>query len=172
MIILFYLGWLLLVLAFVAAASESLMTISPLMSLIWVSAYDLWHTIWPTGPVILQIRLERYAPFLWDPIVKNLLMLPAWLLFGLPGALLAWYCRPGRVLSPEQEEAFKKHEQSLKLYDALAEQAHRERDPEEGHVDDREPDHSGHDALDDLVENPLLSDDQLLKSMEQDNKPD
>jgi len=170
MIILFYLGWFLLVLAFVAAASESLMTISPVISLIWVSAYDLWHTAWPSGPVILQIRLERIAPILWDPIVKNLLMLPAWFIFGFPGVLLAWYCRPGRKITPEQEEEFRKQEISLKLYDELAAQAHIESGPEDAHVDDRKPDHSGHDALDDLVEHPTLTDEQLIKSLDMDNK--
>jgi hypothetical protein len=35
---------------------------------------------------------QRLSPWLWIEIIVPLLTLPAWLVLGLPGALLAWTC--------------------------------------------------------------------------------
>ena len=50
-------------------------------------------------------------------------MPPAWFLLGLPGVILAWWCRPGHNLSPAAEEELREHEASLFLYDELAREA-------------------------------------------------
>ena len=39
---------------------------------------------------------QRLSPWLWLEIIVPLLTLPAWLVLGVPGALLVWTYRPGQ----------------------------------------------------------------------------
>ena len=39
---------------------------------------------------------QKVSPWLWSEVLVPLLSLPAWLVFGAPGALLAWYLRRRR----------------------------------------------------------------------------
>ena len=39
---------------------------------------------------------QRLSPWLWLEIIVPLLTLPAWLVLGAPGALIAWTYRPGK----------------------------------------------------------------------------
>lgn len=145
--VLFYLGWMLLVLAFAAASSETLARVLPGHWGMFISAYDLWYAIWPGNLVVTQIRVEKFLhPWIWDPVMVTVLAPPAWALFGVPGLALAWLCRPGRKMTEQQLEEFMRHEESLLLFDKLA------RDAKEAgfdeHEDDRMPDHTRDDYED------------------------
>ncbi len=146
--ILFYLGWVLLFLAFAGAAAESIPRSLPGGAPLggwFVSAYDLWYAAKPGSLVVTQIQIERISPFLWDPVIVGLLALPAWLLFGLPGALLTWFFRPHREMTAEQREELEKQEESLLLYDKLVEEARAAGFDDD---DDRAPYHEGSDIID------------------------
>ena len=141
----FYLGLAFLVLAFAAAAAETIPRTFPEDYGFFISAHDLWYAAWPGSLVVAQIQVERLSPALWDPVLAGLLALPAWFLFALPGVLLIWYCRPHKEMSPAEREDLKKQEESFLLYEQLAREA-REAGYTEG--DDQAPDHEGHDLID------------------------
>ena len=140
---LFYLGWALMLLAFAAASAETLPRALPGVRGMYISAYDLWYAAAPGNLVVAQIRIEKFLhPWLWDPVIVTVLVLPAWALFGLPGVALAWFCRSHRTMTEQQLEEFRKHEESLFLFDKLAREA-----KEAGFgidEDDRLPDHGQH----------------------------
>lgn len=144
--ILFYAGWAFLVLAFAAAAAESIPRALPGDEGMFVSAYDLWYAAKPGSLVVAQIRVEKISPALWDPLIVSVLALPGWLLCLVPGIGLTWFCRPGRKISDEVHEGLKFQEESFFLFDRLAREA-----KEAGHFnemeDDQLPDHGGHDLL-------------------------
>ncbi|OHC75223.1 MAG: hypothetical protein A3G18_06610 [Rhodospirillales bacterium RIFCSPLOWO2_12_FULL_58_28] len=95
--VLFYLGLGLLGVAFVSGAAEIAARAAPGMNGIVISAYDLWHTLSPTSLVHAHIVIQRnIGQWLWDPALKTVMKLPAWFLFGAPGASLAWFCNPLR----------------------------------------------------------------------------
>ena len=122
----YYLGGFLLMLAFAGAAAEAIPRSLPggAASGGWyVSAYELWYAIMPGNLVVTQIQVEKISPALWDPLLVGLSLLPAWLLFGLPGGVLAWFNRPNKEMTAEQLEEMKKHEESLFLFDDLAKEA-------------------------------------------------
>lgn len=55
---------------------------------------SLWFALHPNSLVGFQAFVEKQiAPALWPPL-QGLLTLPGWLLFLIPGALLAALCRP------------------------------------------------------------------------------
>jgi hypothetical protein len=145
---LFYLGWVLLALAFLAGAAQVVPRALPGgTSGTVVSAYELWYAAWPGTLIATQIRVERLLhPWLWDPALVTLLKLPAWLLFGLPGGLLTWFFRPHREMSEAEREELQKQEESLLLYDRLAQEAR-----DAGFSDDEDdqlPDHAAHGLID------------------------
>ncbi|MBC8339790.1 MAG: hypothetical protein ISR51_07340 [Rhodospirillales bacterium] len=122
--ILFYLGWVLLALAFAAGAAESVPRMLAQDDGRWfISAYDLWYAAWPGKLVVTQIKVERISPALWDPILTGLLSLPAWLLLGLPGGALAWLCRPHKDMPAELALDLKQQTETFDLYDRLAQEA-------------------------------------------------
>ena len=140
---LFYLGWALMLLAFAAASAETLPRALPGVRGMYISAYDLWYAAAPGNLVVAQIRIEKFLhPWLWDPVIVTVLVLPAWALFGLPGVALAWFCRSHRTMTEQQLEEFRKHEESLFLFDKLAREA-KEGGFDQG-GDDRMPDHGQH----------------------------
>ena len=142
----FYLGWLLLLAAFVAGAAEGLVRSDPGRGPALVSTHDLWYWLWPGNRVVTQIKVERLSPALWSNVIRPLLELPAWALAGVPGALLAWFCRPIRRLTADEEQDMRDRADSMFLYDALAEQAMEEG---YGEGDDMAPDHDEHLFMDD-----------------------
>ena len=146
--VLFYLGWALLFLAFVGAAGEAVPRSLPGSaegSGWFVSAYDLWYAAKPGSLVIAQIKVEKLSPVLWDPIIVALLALPTWLLFGGPGALLTWFFRPHKEITAELREDLQKQEESMLLFDKLAEEARAAGFDED---DDRASYHEGPDIID------------------------
>ena len=95
--------------AFASAAAETIVSGPGLI----FSAHDLWYAVSAKHFTISQIRIERLSPNLWNPMLTTVLSVPAWFLFGVPGCWLAWYCRPGRVLTPEEEEEHHKYAAGL-----------------------------------------------------------
>lgn len=144
-----------MVLAFAAASAEAVMS-GPVL---FMSAHDLWYALSAKSFTLTQIRVERLSVALWNPILTTVLAVPAWALLGVPGALMAWFCRPGRRLTPEEEEDHRKHAESLFLYDALAEEARRDGYADDG--DDMSPDHAGYDALDALEDDAVPTDEEM-----------
>ena len=62
---------------------------------------ELWFRLdqaMGTGSLnISQAIIQRYiSPWLWGGVFQNVLIAPAWLVFGIPGAALAWACRHRR----------------------------------------------------------------------------
>jgi hypothetical protein len=50
---------------------------------------DLWYPVHPTSLQLLQPAIERHvSQWLWDPVVLSVLTAPAWLVFGVIGAVL------------------------------------------------------------------------------------
>ncbi len=147
--VLFYLGWVLLFMAFVGAAAEAIPRSLPGGATLggwFVSAYDLWYAARPGSLVVTQIQVEKISPVLWDPVIVALLALPAWLLFGVPGVLLTWFFRPHKEMTAEQREDLQKQEENLLLFDKLTEEARAAGfDDDE---DDRAPSHDGPGIID------------------------
>ena len=139
MVLFFLVGWLLLAVAFVAAAAEGLAQITPHMGGLFVSTHDLWYALRPGALVVAETRIESVMPWLWDPVALALLSLPAWALLGGPGAGLAWFCRPHRHVSEDEREEARVHATSVFLYDELTRAAALE-DFEQSE-DDTAPDH-------------------------------
>lgn len=138
----FLLGWALMLAAFASAAAETIARALPDGGGWVLSTSELWQALWPGSYILAEARLSAVNGWLWDPAFVIALSPPAWLLLGLPGVILAWTCRPNRVLSPLAEEEFREHEASLFLYDELTREA-RKWAREEGDTsdDDRLPTH-------------------------------
>ncbi|MDF2366242.1 hypothetical protein [Sneathiella sp.] len=50
---------------------------------------ELWFMINPEGLNLTQAIIQRYiSPTLWDPVILNFLLWPAWLVFLVSGLLL------------------------------------------------------------------------------------
>ncbi len=148
--VLFYLGWVMLFLAFIGAAGEAVPRSLPggAGGRGWyVSAYDLWYAAKPGSLVVTQIQVEKISPVLWDPVIVALLALPVWLLFGVPGVLLTWFFRPHREITAEQRLDLQKQEENLLLFDKLTEEA-RAAGFDDEDEDDRAPSHEGPDIID------------------------
>ncbi len=128
----FFAGCALLVLALVAAAAETMAHVTPGVSGVVLSAHDVLYTLWPSKLIVAKIHIENwFGAWAWDPVALAVLALPGWLIFGLPGAILAWI---GRRKTDVDEETFRQIEDSMFLYDSLAKQA-----SEEGYKTDDEP---------------------------------
>ena len=125
----FYFGWLLIVLALASVSAEHIVRGSGII----VPAFDLWFAISAKHFTISQIRIERISISLWDPVLKTILLAPAWFLFGAPGIAFAWFYRPNRFLSIEDDEDHHKYVEELFLLDELASEAE-----VNGHVDNNE----------------------------------
>lgn len=136
MVIPFYLGWVLLCAAFLSGAAEISARTVPGMDDLILSAYDLWHTLSPRSLVHAHIVVERnVGQWLWDPVLKTVLWLPAWVIFGVPGVALAWLCQPSRRFGPEELI----DEETFFLIDTLSERA-----KEDGYYDHKEDRRLGH----------------------------
>ena len=118
----FYLGWALLLAAFAAGAAEALVKAEPGRGLHLVSAHDIWYTAWPGNLVVTQIRVERLSPELWSAVI-----------------------RPRRQLTADEVQDLQEREDSMFLYDELAEQAMQDG---YGEGDDMAPSHETQHFLD------------------------
>ena len=148
--VLFLIGLVFLLVAFVAAAAEAFGRTVPMRHEFFMSAYRLWHTLSPGTLIVFEIRMEAWAPTVWELLIKPVLSwLPAWMIFGLPGGLLAWFAHPHQIITPEQKEDLRRQEESLFLYDKLAAEAEKQlrSDGEDPNIDDAAPDHHVHDLF-------------------------
>ncbi|MBT6096020.1 MAG: hypothetical protein HOH04_14140 [Rhodospirillaceae bacterium] len=141
-----YIGWVLLIAAFAAAAAEVLVPPIPGAASFFTSAYEVWYTGWPGSLVFTQIRVERVAPFLWDPVAVTLLSLPGWFVLGVPGVALSWMSRSKGFASRRKLVEMKRFEKAMMLYDDLAREARQQR-MDDG-LDDFSPEYSDSDTLD------------------------
>lgn len=81
-------GWLLVGAALVCAGAEIL---ASLQAGQWtrLAAGEVWFRLDSSSLNLSQAVIQRYvAPWLWDPAIVTMLLAPAWLVLGLPGALL------------------------------------------------------------------------------------
>ncbi len=81
-------GWLLIVLAVATAGHEVIASLD-------TGAYDrlafgeLWAKIDIASLNLIQAVIQRYVwVWLWDGVILNLLLLPAWAVLSVPGMLL------------------------------------------------------------------------------------
>ncbi len=134
-----YVGWGLLLTAFVITAADPFLTLLGTGGM-WAPTYDVWYAYSPRTLIITQIRFEKYAPVLWDPVIVTVLQLPGWLLFGVPGVATVWHFRAERTMSAQDREDFERQKESLFVLDELSREAmsHEDYDPLE---DDRAPAH-------------------------------
>ena len=59
-----------------------------------VALGELWFKLHAASLNGAQAGIQRYiAPWLWEPVITSILLLPGWAVFGVPGVLLAWFCR-------------------------------------------------------------------------------
>jgi hypothetical protein len=89
-------GWVLLLLAAAAVGYEA---VAAMGSGAWrlKALGEIWFAIDVGSLNLMQAVIQRYlSPYLWEPVITSILLLPAWLAFGAPGALLAWACRRTR----------------------------------------------------------------------------
>ena len=50
---------------------------------------QIWNNVHSSSLQLLQPAIERHvSPLLWDPVVLDILTAPAWLVFGILGAIL------------------------------------------------------------------------------------
>ena len=57
----------------------------------FASLGELWGRLSAPNLNLVQAIVQRYLlPALWDPVLVNILLLPAWLVFVVLGLLLYW----------------------------------------------------------------------------------
>jgi hypothetical protein len=67
---------------------------------------ELWYSLAPSSLNMLQAGVQRdIAPWLWDSVIQPILLLPAWMVFGVPGLSLRMlvFIRPKVVESPPRK---------------------------------------------------------------------
>ena len=90
-------GWILLALALVLIGHEALNALeSEEYNLIALG--ELWfrldQAMGTASLNVTQTFIQRYVwAWLWEGIIQNILIAPAWLVLGLPGGILTWTCR-------------------------------------------------------------------------------
>ncbi len=83
------LGVWLMLLAVVALVYDGTRMLADNGALAFTPLGEHWFSIHPQSLNAAQAGIERHvAPFLWDPVMTTILLLPAWLVVGGLGALL------------------------------------------------------------------------------------
>jgi ABC-type Fe3+ transport system permease subunit len=90
-------GWILLTLALVLMGHEALNSLEG-EGYRLIALGELWFRLDQVmGTASLnatQAAIQRYIwAWLWEGIIQNILTVPAWLVFGLLGAILTYTCR-------------------------------------------------------------------------------
>ena len=144
----YYLGWALLIVAFATAAAEVMVPQLVVATSIFISAHELWYTAWPSSLIGTQIWVERLAPFLWDPVLVQILALPGWFLVGLPGVGLVWVSRNKGVADSCARAEIEKYEEAMFVYESLTAPSHIE--DEEGDQGAMWPNASDYDVFNEI----------------------
>ena len=92
-----FIGWVLLALALVLAGHEALNALEG-EGYKLIAMGELWFRIdQACGTATLNVTqafIQRYVwAWLWEGVIQNILLAPAWLVFGLPGLCLVWISR-------------------------------------------------------------------------------
>ena len=59
-----------------------------------VSLGQVWFDFHTASLNAAQAGIQRYLwPALWDPGIQTVLSWPAWIIVGVPGIALLWFCR-------------------------------------------------------------------------------
>ena len=92
-----YIGWILLALALTFISHEALNALEG-EGYRLIALGELWFRLdqeMGTGSLnVSQAFVQRYIwAWLWEGVIQNILTAPAWVMFGIPGAILAWVCR-------------------------------------------------------------------------------
>ena len=83
-----FVGLLILAGGFIALIYDGTKSIAG-STLVFTPLGQIWNNVHSSSLQLLQPAIERHvSPFLWDPIVLNILTAPAWLVFGIIGAVL------------------------------------------------------------------------------------
>ena len=89
-------GWILIALAVAALLLDAYETYVS-GSFAPLAAGELWYRLDRGSLGLIQAVVQRYIwPWLWDPAIVTLLTWPAFVVLGVPGALLAILCRKRR----------------------------------------------------------------------------
>lgn len=60
----------------------------------------LWFDLAPESLNASQAAIQRYlSPYLWDPVIQSILLLPLWAIFAPLGLIMLWYGDKRRRLS-------------------------------------------------------------------------
>jgi ABC-type phosphate transport system permease subunit len=88
-----FLGWLFLALALVMLVRDFL-TWAQSGHLAFITMGELWNRVSPSTLQLAQPAIQRHiAAWLWEPVIVSILLQPAAVVFGVPGAVLAWLFR-------------------------------------------------------------------------------
>jgi len=83
-----FVGFVILAGAFIPLVYDGTKSIAG-RQLVFTPLGQVWNNIHSTSLQLLQPAIERHiSPYLWDPVVLNILTAPAWLVLGIVGAIL------------------------------------------------------------------------------------
>lgn len=88
MLLLRLIGVWLMLLAVVALVYDGTRILANNGAIVFTSLGEHWYSVHPASLNVSQAAIERHvAPFLWDPVITTILLLPAWIVVGGLGAL-------------------------------------------------------------------------------------
>jgi ABC-type Fe3+ transport system permease subunit len=92
-----FIGWILLALALIFIGHEALNALEG-EGYRLIALGELWFRLdqaMGTGSLnATQAFIQRYVwAWLWEGVIQNILIAPAWVGFGIPGTFLSWTCR-------------------------------------------------------------------------------
>ena len=83
-----FVGFLILAGGFIALIYDGTKSIAG-STLVFTPLGQIWNNVHSSSLQLLQPAIERHvAQWLWDPVVLTVLTAPAWLVFGILGAIL------------------------------------------------------------------------------------
>jgi|SRR5215475_4293676 len=83
-----FVGFVILAGAFITLVYDGTKSIAG-RQLVFTPLGQVWNNIHSTSLQLLQPAIERHiSPYVWDPVVLNILTAPAWLVLGIVGAIL------------------------------------------------------------------------------------
>ena len=133
----FITGCLLLLAAAAAAVAEAVVRGAIGLAGLWTPAFEVWATLAPEGLESTRTWIRHLAGQEgWSAVSTVLRRVPAFLLLGVPGAVLVWWTRPRRRPDEDDTDALDEDtaadldEDPVFLYERLARRAR-----EEGYVE-------------------------------------